>query len=83
MKKKMTNKRLLELQHMLNVKLVDKVPSGWYTSDKICKMLGKPRTTSMNLITSLVKKCVIPAPKIFRIERNGVVRPYPHYKIDI
>ncbi len=83
MKNKMTKKRLIELQRMLNVKLVDKVPRGWYTANEIVKTFGRPRTTVTNFINTLVKKGVIPSPKVFKIERNGLVRPYPHYKIDL
>lgn len=83
MKLRMNNKRLEELQNMLNEKMTEKVPKGWNSSEYIIKMTGKGRATISTMLSNFVKNGVIPPPKTFKVNKNGRVIGVPHYKLDL
>jgi hypothetical protein len=67
------------LQAALNDE-AEKVPKGWMTIEQWTKFSNKSAQTTWRRIVMMVKNGRAER-RMFRINRNGVVRPIPHYSL--
>jgi len=67
------------LKTILKSRNGDEIPSGWYTSEQLCKKANLKRTSMSVLLSDAMRKGTVERKK-FRVTLNGRIRHVYFYK---